>query len=184
MPASLHALSGTRCHNLHRWGSFRPSWWKAIWDEFDVELDCHNFKGGPYSAPGANDGPDARLEDQRLARTREAPFALMNRFKHGAHPAMFREWGPGTRSPANTRKAVLAFMQCDICQILAGWQAQKHKVNTNFVLVGDMDQDFNVLGLGSAIAKIGGCHVHNPAQVLNDLLEDPRLVLWVLAQHT
>ena len=164
---------------VHRWGSFRPSWWRAIWAEFDVELDCHNAKGGPNNAPGVNWGPQRRLE-----RAKEAPFTLLNRFKSGVRPAPFRDWGRPDRSE-NGSRSVLAFMQCDICQILAGWQAQAHKLETKFVLVGDMDQDFSVLGLGSAIYEVPMCHnVHNPIKVLHSLLEDPRLVLWVVAQHT
>ena len=172
-PAVLHACG------VHRWDSYRPHWWKTVFDQFDLVLDCHNVGGGPNDdeSLGINWGPHPSQE-----RVHEAPFTEMNRFKNGS-------------------RAVLVFLQCDICQILAGWQSQSQDVDTKFVLVGDMDQDSGVLGVASAIQYIHSCHVidsaqynatqqphrpnvHNPAQVLRNLLEDSRLVLWVVAQHT
>ena len=78
--------------------------------------------------------------------------------------------------------------RCDICQILRGWAKQGHLVKTKFILVGDMSQDHSVLEVGWKNVQNAGPDIFRSIQrcglqgrLLDNLLADSRLILWVVA---
>jgi len=158
-----HGLAPAQVEKTWRYQPLRPKWWKTIFDQAHVTLDCHN----PHEDDPAG---GADFADRTLGA---APFDILR-----------------TANPAGG--AIMALVQCDICQLLRGWQKHRDALpkSTKFVLLGDMSQDWSILSASWDVLKgkwfdlevnLDKCQIKKAA--LQSLLDDPRLTLWVTAQH-
>jgi len=142
----------------------KPSWWKGIFDKVDHVLECNN-------PDELDEGKGANMAVGR--HTGEAPFHLIPKNHPGG--------------------AILVQVECDICQLLRGWQKHNKSVTSKFVLLGDMSQDSSMLKKNwpnfarwnDVEQEEHGCgYGHHDTISVDKLLTDDRVVLWVTAQQT